>query len=145
MFASSPDCMYCQETEKLKSLMIFIAELPNSKLYLFRDQTYFGRCLVAYKGHVSELCTLGDADAAAFIKDVCTAARAVSAAFNPQKINYGAYGDKLPHLHFHIVPKYDSGPDFGGTFAMNPEPPHMLSDDEYKALITKIRSALQHA
>ena len=35
-------------------------------------------------------------------------------------IYYGAYSDKLSHLHFHLVPKYVDGPDYGGVFQMNP-------------------------
>ena len=41
-------------------------------------------------------------------------------AFQPEKINYGAYSDKLSHLHFHLAPKYVDGPDYGGIFQMNP-------------------------
>ena len=29
--------------------------------------------------------------------------------FNPDKVNYGAYGDTGHHLHFHLVPKYKDG------------------------------------
>ena len=29
--------------------------------------------------------------------------RAMDKAFHPEKINYGAYSDKLSHLHFHLV------------------------------------------
>ena len=39
------------------------------------------------------------------------------------KINLGSFGDSNPHLHFHIVPKYEGGFEFGGSFAItNPEP-----------------------
>ena len=41
-------------------------------------------------------------------------------AFSPAKINYGAYSDNLPHLHFHLVPKHEDGLNYGGTFEMNP-------------------------
>ena len=58
------------------------------------------------------------------------------------KINYGAYSDKLPHLHFHLVPKYLDGPTWGSTFTMMPEPKVLLSADEYAALSAKIRAAL---
>jgi diadenosine tetraphosphate (Ap4A) HIT family hydrolase len=27
--------------------------------------------------------------------------------FKPDKINYGAFGDKIPHLHMHLVPKHE--------------------------------------
>jgi hypothetical protein len=58
-------------------------------------------------------------------------------AFNPEKINYGAYSDKLSHLHFHLAPKYVDGPDYGGTFQMNPGKVY-LKDEEYQQLIDQL-------
>lgn len=60
---------------------------------------------------------------------------------SPAKINYGAYSDTLEHLHFHLVPKYVDGPDFGGVFRMNPKEVY-LSDEEYASMIEKIKKEL---
>jgi diadenosine tetraphosphate (Ap4A) HIT family hydrolase len=62
-------------------------------------------------------------------------------AFNPEKINYGAYSDKLSHLHFHLAPKYVDGPDYGGTFLMNPGKVY-LSDAEYQSMIEQVKKYL---
>jgi ATP adenylyltransferase len=59
------------------------------------------------------------------------------------KINYGAYSDKLPHLHMHLVPKYQDGPGWGSTFTMMPEPKQLLSDAAYAELIARIKSGLR--
>ena len=48
------------------------------------------------------------------------AAKAIHAAFHPDKLNYGAYGDTGCHLHMHLCPKYKDGFEWGGTFEMNP-------------------------
>jgi ATP adenylyltransferase len=137
-----PDCFYCREDERLDALMIEVATLEVSTLYLFKEQTYHGRCLVAYRDHVNELYELPDAELALFTRDVARAARAMKAAFDPAKINYGAYSDKLPHLHVHLVPKYVDGPSWGTTFTMMPEPKKLLSDDGYAALVAQLRDAL---
>ncbi len=135
------DCFYCQENEQLYSLMIEIAKLDASTVFLFKEQTYRGRCLVAYKDHVNELFELSDEERNAFMKDVARVAKAMSLAFNPKKINYGAYSDKLAHLHFHLVPKYEDGPSYGSTFEMNPQKVY-LSDEEYATLIEKVKENL---
>lgn len=135
------NCFYCQKDQRLYDLMIEICELEVSTLFLFKEQTYRGRCLVAYKNHVNELFELSDDERNAFMKDVARAARAMSKAFSPRKINYGAYADTLAHAHFHLVPKYENGPTFGGTFEMNPKAIY-LSDSEYAGLIEKIKSNL---
>ena len=120
--------------------MIEFAQLRVSRAFLFKEQTYHGRCLVAYKDHVNDLNELSDDDRNA-MADVAQVTRAMQKAFNPVKINYGAYSDKLSHLHFHLAPKYEGGPDFGGTFQMNPGKVY-LSDAEYQELIEKIKENL---
>lgn len=137
-----PDCLYCRQDQRLADLMIEVAPLQVSTLYLFKEQTYRGRTVVAYRGHVNELFELSEPELALFMRDVARAARAMKTAFNPAKINYGAYSDKLPHLHMHLVPKYTDGPSWGTTFTMMPEPKQLLSDADYAALIGSLRAAL---
>lgn len=59
--------------------------------------------------------------------------------FNSDKVNYGAYGDTGHHLHFHLVPKYKDGYEWGGVFAMNPGK-KTLSDEEYQDMVKKYRA-----
>ena len=68
-------------------------------------------------------------------------AKALHKAFHPDKINYGAYGDTGHHLHFHLVPKYRDGYEWGGVFAMNPGRT-LLTDAEYAELIAAIKANL---
>lgn len=137
-----PDCFYCRKDQRLHDLMIEIAPLGVSTLYLFKEQTHPGRCVVAYRGHVNEFFELPEAELTLYSKDVARAARAIKTAFAPSKINYGADSDKLPHLHFHLVPKYQGGPGFGNTFEMLPSPKKLLSDGEYASTIKAIKAAL---
>ena len=121
------DCLYCQNNETLHNLMIEIAPLSVSRVFLFKEQTYRGRCLVAYKDHVNDLFELSDEERNAFMAD--------------EKINYGACSDKLSHLHFHLAPKYVDGPDYGGVFQMNPGKVY-LTDAEYQEMIEAIKKNL---
>ncbi len=138
---TSSNCLYCQRNELQKSLMIEVCDLKISTLFLFKEQTHTGRCVVAFKNHVNELFELSEEERNLYMDDVARVAKAISTAFSPAKINYGAYSDKLPHLHFHIVPKYTDGAGFGGTFEMNPQKVY-LSDSEYAEIIEKIVNQL---
>ena len=122
--------------------MIEIAPLEVSTLYLFREQTHRGRCVVAYRAHVNELFELSDSELAHFTRDVTRAAKAIKAACQPNKINYGAYSDKLPHLHMHLVPKYEGGTAWGTPFEMMPATKKLLTDADYAALSAAIKRAL---
>lgn len=141
MKSNPEECLYCQNNDTLHDLMIEVAHLSVSRMFIFKEQTYRGRCLVAYKDHVDDLNLLGDADRNAFMADVAKATRAMQQVFHPDKINYGAYSDTLQHLHFHLVPKYVGGPDFGGVFRMNPKEVY-LSDGEYAQMRQQLLDAL---
>lgn len=141
MYSDPKECLYCTNNQTQKDLMIQFAELRVSRAFLFKEQTYRGRCLVAYNGHMNDLNELSDEERNAFMADVAQVTRAMQKAFNPEKINYGAYSDKLSHLHFHLAPKYVDGPDYGGTFQMNPGKVY-LSDAEYQELIDQIKAEL---
>ena len=141
MYSDPKECLYCTNNGTLHNLMIPIADLSVSRAFLFKEQTYRGRCLVAYNGHVNDLNELDDEQRNAFMADVARVTRAMQRVFNPEKINYGAYSDKLSHLHFHLAPKYVGGPDYGGTFRMNPGEVY-LSDKEYEEMVNAIREAL---
>ncbi len=136
------DCFYCVKDKRLTDIMIEICKLEFSTLYLFKEQTYKGRCVVAYNDHKSEIFELNDQERSLFMKDVARVAGALKKAFSPDKINYGAYADTMTHLHFHIVPKYENGPTWGGTFEMSPKSKVLLKDEEYKQLIDKIKENL---
>lgn len=141
MYSDPKECLYCTDNQTLHDLMLPIANLRVSRAFLFKEQTYHGRCLVAYNGHVNDLNELSDDERNAFMADVAQVTRAMQRVFNPEKINYGAYSDKLSHLHFHLAPKYVDGPDYGGTFRMNPGEVY-LTDAEYTEMIQALRQAL---
>ena len=141
MYSDPKDCLYCTNNETLHNLMIEITHLRVSRVFLFKEQTYHGRCLVAYDGHVNDLNELNDQQRIDFMADVAQTTRAMQKAFNPEKINYGAFSDTLSHLHFHLAPKYKGGPDYPGLFRMNPGVVY-LTDEEYKEMIDKIKANL---
>lgn len=141
MKSDPKECLYCQNNETQKSLMIEIAHLSVSRVFIFKEQTYHGRCLVAYDGHVDDLNLLSDDERNKFMSDVAKVTRAMQAVFHPDKINYGAYADTLEHLHFHLIPKYKGGPDFGGVFRMNPQQVY-LTDAEYADMADKLKAEL---
>lgn len=135
------NCGYCMRGELLDKFGIYICDLEVSTLILFKEQSKLGRCIVAYKDHVSEIVNITDEERNKFFADVNRAAKAIHKVFNPDKLNYGAYGDTGCHLHMHLCPKYNGGDEWGGTFQMNPNKKY-LSDSEYQELIEKIKNAL---
>ena len=133
------NCAYCMRGELLDKFGIFICDLQVSSLILFKEQSKPGRVIVAYKDHVSEIVDISEEERNLFMADVTRAAKALHAAFKPNKVNYGAYGDTGCHLHMHLVPKYEGGDEWGGVFQMNPGKVY-LTDAEYAEMIEKIKA-----
>ena len=135
------NCGYCIGGEILAGFGIKICDLQVSQLILFKEQSHPGRVIVAYKDHVSELVDISDEERNLFFADVARAAKALHAAFHPDKINYGAYGDGGCHLHFHLVPKYRDSFEWGTVFQMNPGQTY-LTEEEYALMIQRIKDCL---
>lgn len=136
------DCIYCANDGRREKLMIEIGKLRVSTVFLFREQTYRGRCVVALNEHHRELFHLEQKMQEDYMRDVAQVARAIEMAFSADKINYGAFGDTMPHVHFHIVPKQTDGPEWGKMFEMNPSANKYLSDEEYNDVIERINEYL---
>lgn len=134
-------CGYCVQGEPLAEFGIYVCDLSVSILVLFKEQSHLGRCIVAYKDHVSELVDISDEERNKFFDDVARAAQAIHKVFKPDKVNYGAYADTGHHLHIHLVPKYKDGFEWGNVFEMNPKKV-FLSESEYSDIINKIKSNL---
>ena len=141
MASPKSECLYCQHLPVLDELMIKIADLEVSQLFLFKEQSHPGRCNVVYKDHGVEFHELSEEQRNAFMRDVAKVGNAIQKAFNPDKINYGAFADTWSHLHMHIVPKYKGGYNFGGVIEMNPKKTY-LTDEQYNETISKIKANL---
>ncbi len=137
-----PNCAYCMQGELAAKFAYPVCQMDTGFLYVFKEQSKKGRVILAHNKHVSELIDLTDEERNAFFADVAKVARAIHAVYHPDKVNYGAYGDTGHHLHFHIVPKYKGGEEWGGTFEMN-SGRTILTDAEYEAMAEEIRRALK--
>lgn len=135
------NCAYCMQGELAAKFAYPVCEMESGFLYLFKEQSKRGRVILAYKEHVSEMVNISAEERNAFFGDVARAAEAVHKVFHPDKVNYGAYGDTGCHLHMHIVPKYQGGDEWGGTFAMNPDKVY-LTEEEYEEMAVALRSAI---
>lgn len=136
------NCAYCMQGDLVSGFGYPCCELEHSLVFIFKEQSHKGRCIIASKKHVSELVDFTDEERNGYFADMAKVAKAMHAAFHPDKINYGAYGDTGKHLHFHLVPKYKDQVEWASIFEMN-SGKVKLTDTEYEALAEQIRSHLE--
>lgn len=135
------NCAYCMKGDLVAKFGYFCCEMESSNVYIFKEQSHTGRVIVAHKKHVSEIIELTDEERNQFFKDINTVSNAIHKVFNPDKVNYGAYGDTGHHLHFHLVPKYKDDFEWNGVFLMNPGL-KIASDAECEEIAKKLRAAM---
>jgi len=83
---------------------------PHSVAVLGKWQYYTGYCVLISREHATELSQLGDARAP-YLDEMARLADAIEACFRPLKLNYELLGNQVPHLHWHIFPRYLTDPD----------------------------------
>ena len=78
-----------------------------------------------------------------FFADVALVSKAMQELFNPDKINYGIFGDGVPHVHMHIVPKYKDQLQWGHFFWDKGEAEVTLSYAEYAQMAANYKKLLK--
>jgi hypothetical protein len=78
--------------------------------------------------------------------DVRTAAKAIERAYRPCQLNYGTFGNAVPHVHTHITPRYPDDPAPGRplpdwVFANAP----VLEPDQLADQLARLRRQLSRA
>lgn len=96
-----------------------VIQLRVSTLCLLRNQAYRGHCILIYDPrHVIRPDQLTAEEWSAFTDDLHRAATALVDVCDPDHINVECLGNRIPHLHWHIVPRYRSDPRWGGPITM---------------------------
>jgi diadenosine tetraphosphate (Ap4A) HIT family hydrolase len=95
------DCPLCQTTGS--SLL-----WENNVLRVIdaQDPVYPGFTRVIWKRHVAEMTDLSKADQRTLMKTVLEIETLQRKFLQPDKINLAAFGNMVPHLHWHIIPRW---------------------------------------
>jgi len=76
------------------------------RLVLVADADYPGFCRVVWKHHVAEMTDLDSRERRHLMSVVFAAESALRAALRPDKVNLASLGNVVPHLHWHVVPRW---------------------------------------
>lgn len=76
------------------------------RLVLVADADYPGFCRVVWQRHVAEMTDLNPAERRHLMSVVFAAESAVRATARPDKVNLASLGNQVPHLHWHVVPRW---------------------------------------
>ncbi len=130
-------CPMC--TKWLAEPDLRIAELQLCYVLLNRDQFFPGYTFVFTKHHVTELFHLDRQVRAALIEEVTLVAASLYNLFKPAKMNYELLGNMVPHMHWHLVPRFTADPLWPRPIWSEPHEPVVLAAAEYAERIASIR------
>ena len=131
-------CAICDRIRNItaEGSLALIYEFPLSYLLLGDHQYFPGYCLLIYKWHVRELHELSAEESAELNTELMLATNAIVKAFNPWKINHACLGNTDEHIHWHIIPRYDTEPDHSKHPWLHADEFHgVVPDDEHKQII----------
>ena len=134
------DCPMCTRWDDDADLRII--ELPHSYTILNRDQYFPGYTLLFTKTHVTELFHLERSVRTALMEEVSAVAQALYTTFTPDKINYELLGNMVPHIHWHIVPRFSSERLWPRPIWAEQHEELIMSPGEYWQRVDSIRGAL---
>jgi diadenosine tetraphosphate (Ap4A) HIT family hydrolase len=133
-------CPMCSRWDDDADLRII--ELEHSRVVLNRDQFFPGYTLLFTKQHATELFHLEHSVRTGLMEEVSRIAEALSGVFRPDKINYELLGNMVPHIHWHLVPRFSSETLWPRPIWAETHAELLLSPDEYRERIGLIRQAL---
>jgi diadenosine tetraphosphate (Ap4A) HIT family hydrolase len=76
------------------------------------DADYPGFCRVILNRHIKEMTHLTADERMAFMHVVFTVEQAICDVLQPDKINLASLGNKTPHLHWHVIPRFGNDKTF---------------------------------
>jgi diadenosine tetraphosphate (Ap4A) HIT family hydrolase len=86
---------------------------------------------------------LSTAEWASYCADLQKAETAIVRAVQPNHINIASLGNVMPHLHWHIIPRYQTDPRWGGPIWPE-ETEHRLTvadEDSLKGILREMLAA----
>ena len=119
-----------------------VAELEHSYVLLNRDQFFPGYTLVFAKEHVTELFHLDPAGRQGVMDEVSRVSAALAKVYKPTKMNYELLGNMVPHMHWHLVPRFSGDPLWPRPIWSEPHVEKILSPEDSRKRIAEIRKAL---
>ena len=123
-----------------------VAVLSISSLYLTSTQTYRGHCQLIFDArHVARPDQLTREEWTAWCADLFIAQAAIMHTVHADHVNIESLGNVVPHLHWHIVPRYRTDPRWGAPIwltALADMPESVLPGNERRRLIDELRGAL---
>jgi diadenosine tetraphosphate (Ap4A) HIT family hydrolase len=97
-------CVLCNSSDESEGEIVWRND--DLRVLLVNDARYPGFCRVIWNAHVQEMTDLEAVQRARIMDVVWRVESAVRTVMQPHKINLASLGNMVPHVHWHIIPRY---------------------------------------
>ena len=91
---------------------MLIASSPQWRVIRAEDANFPAFYRVVWREHVAEFSALSAAQRVECMEVVCTVEQVLINALQPTKINLAALGNVVPHLHWHVIARFEADSHF---------------------------------
>ena len=105
--AETTTCALCAPTSD-----VILWQDDFCRVVLLNDADYPAYCRVELIEHIKEMTDLAPMQRARMMKTVFAVETALRENFNPDKINLASLGNKTPHIHWHVIPRFENDKHF---------------------------------
>ena len=106
------------------------------------DADYPGFCRVVLNRHVREMTDLEAGERERLMRVVFATEAAVRRLMQPDKINLASLGNMVPHLHWHVIPRYADDRHFPNSVWGEPKRAGAARAIPREALVTALEERL---
>ena len=99
---ASPGCEFCWQ---IGGEVLWRDE--RCRVVLVADPDYHCFCRVIWNAHVKEMTDLARAEQQHCMCVVLSVEQALRGVLKPHKINLASFGNMVPHLHWHVIPRFE--------------------------------------
>ena len=93
------------------------------------EPDYPGFCRVILKRHAREMTDLDPGERGALMKVVFALEQATREAMHPHKMNVASLGNMVPHVHWHVIPRFEDDRHFPGPIWAAPQRTAVVPED----------------
>lgn len=104
------------------------------RIVLVDDLNYPGFIRVIVNNHIKELTDLTDDDNLQIYSTIIKLEKLIRKMINPIKINLASFGNMTPHVHWHIIPRFENDLHFPNPIWGDITNQEYIPSDELKKL-----------
>jgi diadenosine tetraphosphate (Ap4A) HIT family hydrolase len=108
------NCVLCKEELKLEEGQL-IWRGDDCRVILVNDSDLPGFCRVIWNHHIAEMTDLSHGAREHLMALVFAVEKAIRNVMYPDKINIATLGNMVPHIHWHVIPRYKDDAYFPGS------------------------------